>query len=388
MFKLTKTIPLLIFVFSLVVLIATPALASNSTQIQFIPSTTIPGSDFVAGSAIDINSGSLGQYILAIYNYGIGLVAVLAVVMIMFGGYKWIFAAGNASSIGSAKSTIISALVGLVLALGSYLLLNTINPALTTFEPLYTPTPKIGSCPVAINNCAQISNFFTYVKNEQSTEAGVEDAKKYYATKLGLTDAKGNYTDNFSMAKLTELMCKSEDVQAGCGIYPGMCIWNSSSTCQNITAVSCSSDADCTALSSSTLCETQTNHCSFGLRNSACADSTECNNGLNCVDNKCFALGEEGDECDNNNECAPGLVCTDEAGYPDVCRPQSPQCTAGDDDFCRSQNGWEDDNSADCNYDSYFYFNSCDCDGDSACSPGYKCFDTKNGANDVCLPAA
>jgi len=380
MFKLIKAIPLLIFVISLIVLIATPVLASNSTQIKFIPSTTIPGSNFVAGSAIDINSGSLGQYILAIYNYGIGLVAVLAVVMIMFGGYKWIFAAGNASSIGSAKSTIISALVGLALALGSYLLLNTINPALTTFEPLYTPTPKIGSCPVAINNCAQINSFFSLVLQEKNSQAAVEDAKKYYINNLGLDE-------DVSQATLIESMCKSEDVQAGCGIYPGMCVWNNSA-CQNITAVSCETDADCTALNSSTLCETRTNHCSFGLRNSVCADSTECNNGLNCVDNKCFALGEEGDECDNNNECAPGLVCIDEAGYADVCRPQSPQCAAGDDDFCRSQNGWEDDNAADCNYDSYFYFNSCDCDADDACSPGYKCFDTKNGANDVCLPAA
>ncbi len=368
-----------IFAILFIVLFAMPVFAGS--EIKFIPSTTIPGSDFVKDSPMNINSGSLGQYIIAIYNYGIGLVSVLAVVMIMFGGYKRIFAAGNAGAIGEANSTIISALVGLVLALGSFMLLNTINPALTTFKPLYTPAPKIGSCPTIVRDCNMINSFFYYVDQENSTQAAVSDAIAYYTKNLGLEEG-------VDLATLKENICQSEDIQASCGIYPGMCILNSSSQCQSITNVSCTTNSECTALSGDTLCQTESGFCSFGLRNSICADNSECKNGLNCIDNRCFSLGVEGDTCNSNAECASGLVCTDEAGYQDKCRPLQPQCTAGADAFCRGLDGWNDDSSADCNYDDYYFFNSCDCDSDDACAPGYKCFDTKDGANDLCLPAS
>ncbi|MBL7022128.1 hypothetical protein ISR92_02335 [Patescibacteria group bacterium] len=377
--KLTISILAILFI----VLFAMPVFAGS--EIKFIPSTTIPGSDFVKDSPININSGSLGQYIIAIYNYGIGLVSVLAVVMIMFGGYKRIFAAGNAGAIGEANSTIISALVGLILALGSFMLLNTINPALTTFKPLYAPAPKIGSCPTIVRDCSMINDFFGYVDQENSTQAAVSDAVKYYAKKFDFIDDEGDFKDNYSQAALKQAMCASEDVQASCGIYPGMCIVNNNA-CQSIININCSSDADCLNIKPNTLCQTQTNQCSFGLRNSICRDVGECNDGLNCVDNRCFSLGVEGDTCDSNAECAPGLVCTDEAGYQDKCRPQPEECNVDAD--CRSLDGWEDNSNADCNNDSYFDKKMCDCDDDDACSANYRCFDTKNGANDLCLPAS
>ena len=74
------------------------------------------------------------QYIRGIYNLFIGVVGLLAVVMIMLGGFKWLLAAGNAQKIAGAKTTIISAIMGLVLALGSYSILSWINPALTELK--------------------------------------------------------------------------------------------------------------------------------------------------------------------------------------------------------------------------------------------------------------
>lgn len=68
------------------------------------------------------------EYIISIYNLFIGVVGILAVIMIMLGGFKWLLAAGNAQKIGGAKTTIISAIIGMVLALGSYSILNFINP--------------------------------------------------------------------------------------------------------------------------------------------------------------------------------------------------------------------------------------------------------------------
>ena len=79
------------------------------------------------GSGID----TLQEYLEAVYKFGIAIVAILAVVMIGVGGFMYIVtSAGNAGKLADAKSIITSALVGLVMALLSWLILFVINPDL------------------------------------------------------------------------------------------------------------------------------------------------------------------------------------------------------------------------------------------------------------------
>ena len=85
----------------------------------------------------------VADYIRTIYTFGVSIIGVVATVMIMFGGMKWLLAAGSQSKIGDAKEIIISAVVGLVLALTSYLLLNTINPKLVTMSSIAVETIKV-----------------------------------------------------------------------------------------------------------------------------------------------------------------------------------------------------------------------------------------------------
>jgi len=77
---------------------------------------------------------SLAQYIGLVYQYVTGVASILAVAMIMWGGMKWIFAGDDSGKIGKARDTIINAIMGLVLALGSFVLLNTVNPALVDLK--------------------------------------------------------------------------------------------------------------------------------------------------------------------------------------------------------------------------------------------------------------
>jgi len=72
----------------------------------------------------------VGDYIATVYNYVLGIASIIAVVMIIIAGIQWVVSAGNSETISSAKKRITGALVGLVLAYGSYLILNTINPNL------------------------------------------------------------------------------------------------------------------------------------------------------------------------------------------------------------------------------------------------------------------
>lgn len=77
---------------------------------------------------------NLAQYVGLVYQYLVGIAGIFAVAMIMYAGMKWIFAGGDASKISAAKETINHAMIGLILALASYLILNTINPGLVSLQ--------------------------------------------------------------------------------------------------------------------------------------------------------------------------------------------------------------------------------------------------------------
>lgn len=86
---------------------------------------------------------SFSQYLQLVYGFALGVIGMIAVVLIMFGGLRWLGAAGNEQAITEAKEIIISALTGLVIALLSYMILIFINPqtlkqsfSVTLIDPL------------------------------------------------------------------------------------------------------------------------------------------------------------------------------------------------------------------------------------------------------------
>lgn len=76
-----------------------------------------------------------GEYIKAIYNFGLVAISILAVLMIIIQGIK-IIASGIGGERKEAYKRITQAAIGLVLAWGSYTLLYMINPTLLEFRGL------------------------------------------------------------------------------------------------------------------------------------------------------------------------------------------------------------------------------------------------------------
>lgn len=79
-------------------------------------------------------TSSVGGYLSNIYLIGIGLAGVLAVLMIVIGGIQYVASGISPSAKEDAKGKITSAILGLLLALLSYIILNTINPDLLNFN--------------------------------------------------------------------------------------------------------------------------------------------------------------------------------------------------------------------------------------------------------------
>ena len=103
-----------------------------------IPGLTAFSTAKEAGGKLSINF--IGQYIVAVYEWLIGVMAVFAVIMIMVGGVQYMLAGGSQEGIKQARDRITHALIGMVILLGSYLLLQNTNPQLVIFKPLEIST--------------------------------------------------------------------------------------------------------------------------------------------------------------------------------------------------------------------------------------------------------
>ncbi|MBP9761041.1 MAG: hypothetical protein KBD15_02260 [Candidatus Magasanikbacteria bacterium] len=114
----------------------------------------IPGLSFSDVKVVEENGKRyfsipfLGEYIASLYTYGIALMSVIAVIMIIISGLQWVLSGGESGTIDSAKKRIGGALIGLVLAIGSYTILYSINPQLVVFKHLqveYIQPQTVGS---------------------------------------------------------------------------------------------------------------------------------------------------------------------------------------------------------------------------------------------------
>lgn len=78
----------------------------------------------------------LGEYIKAIYRVGIAVAGIISVIMLIVAGFLWSASGGNPEIITKQKQRIEKAVIGLIIAVGSYTILFSINPRLTEFGSL------------------------------------------------------------------------------------------------------------------------------------------------------------------------------------------------------------------------------------------------------------
>lgn len=78
----------------------------------------------------------IGQYIVGIYKWAVLVAGIIATIMIILGGFTYFTSGGDATRAGQGKERITSAIFGLILLLGSYLLLYLLNPDLVQFKSL------------------------------------------------------------------------------------------------------------------------------------------------------------------------------------------------------------------------------------------------------------
>lgn len=69
------------------------------------------------GGSIGLSSGNFSVILVNLINWVLGLLGIIAVAMIILGGFQWLISGGNDESVATAKKTIGNAVVGIVIIL-------------------------------------------------------------------------------------------------------------------------------------------------------------------------------------------------------------------------------------------------------------------------------
>jgi len=111
---------------------------------QYTPMVRIPG--LPATGSI-----SLSMYLVGLYNFLVSIVGIVAVMMMIVGGMRYITAGGSSSAIGDAKDIISNAVAGLVIAIFAWVIVAAINP-----DVLYIKKPGLSAVSsVNLYSCVQ-----------------------------------------------------------------------------------------------------------------------------------------------------------------------------------------------------------------------------------------
>ncbi|MFO0764723.1 MAG: pilin [Patescibacteria group bacterium] len=93
------------------------------------------------GGTSEVNG--LTEYINVVYRYMTAIVLVVTIVMVTYGGFRYLMAA-TPLGVSDGKDIIKNGIVGMVLVLGAYVILNTLNPATTVLQ--FTRPPEDIRC--------------------------------------------------------------------------------------------------------------------------------------------------------------------------------------------------------------------------------------------------
>ncbi len=116
------------------------------------------------------NVDDLGGYAVEMYQFLVSTVGIVAASMIMLNGLRWAAAAGNSEQIGVAKDGVTNALIGLVLALSSYVILNALNPSFVGFTSVEVEGLSFSQS--AGGNCAPVTSGPCTVENLKAAGFG------------------------------------------------------------------------------------------------------------------------------------------------------------------------------------------------------------------------
>ncbi|MCX6738222.1 MAG: hypothetical protein NTY11_02310 [Candidatus Parcubacteria bacterium] len=110
----------------------------------------------------------LTSYIRYIYNFAIICGGLIALMSLIYGGFRFLTSAGNPAAITDARGQILAGLLGLVVIFGSYIILNELNPDLVSLRmPSVLTTGRMG---IILYNTTDCDNLGVDASSPETTD--------------------------------------------------------------------------------------------------------------------------------------------------------------------------------------------------------------------------
>lgn len=103
--------------------------------------------DLALGSTFGIGTADLQSTVINIVNYVLGALGLIAVIVILYGGFLWMLSRGNAQQVEKAKRVIRNAVIGLVIVLLSWAIVQFVVGAITNSTGGTNTNGGPGGCP-------------------------------------------------------------------------------------------------------------------------------------------------------------------------------------------------------------------------------------------------
>ena len=158
---------------------------------------------------------SLVSYIQLIYKFSLGIAGLLVFIMIVWGGIQYTISAGNPALTGDAKDRIFQAIFGLILLALSFIILNTINPALVYLkEPgiadIAMPTVDIPYEPDPFRTDPLLDSINQYNDNLKKDEEGEQILIRRLADESISDEQRRDYEDKLTKVRTLKAYDQSQ----------------------------------------------------------------------------------------------------------------------------------------------------------------------------------
>ena len=107
------------------------ALLLTPVAVEAFDGTVRQGVDAARGTDVPGTLMGDGGALTTIVNTMLFIIGFLSVIMLIFGGLRYIISGGNAAAVTAAKNTILYAIVGLIIAIFAYAIVNFVIGSLT-----------------------------------------------------------------------------------------------------------------------------------------------------------------------------------------------------------------------------------------------------------------
>ncbi len=284
-----------------------------------------------------LTSSTLAQYLTTFYRLGLGIAAVVAVLFIMIGGFRYMSAAGG-GGVDAGKDMIKNAVVGLILAALSYTLLQTVNP-----DILKLRLPRVN----LIKQCAYQLDCGTRADQATCEDNSKDPSKRcIWNTKQAICyDNSVNQSDALGKSGGE---CKRDGNTENFTCSSGQCVKINSTTYK------CSDGGRCAPCTS----DTKLGEDGKPLPNSdggQCAPDPSTGLPVMCIDNQCAMVNPNklptlksysrenyilctNSQCSSDKDCAGGnAVC----GSAHTCKASNKGSLCTDDSDCRVADGFK-----------------------------------------------